>query len=308
MIATEPLVTSSARPKLIPSDWDLLLTEIVAHPEVPCFIVAPAGFGKTSLLTALTQRYGASGKTSWIGGTRTELLAELSGEQDARDRLIIIDDFSFLDSEQAEAFSNELDTLIERGARLVVSCTPEHDCFGALQSDRLLIDSMRLCAATRTPTAPTFPTATRTPTAPTFPTATQAPTFPTATRTPTAPTAPTSPAATQAPTSPASPTSPVSPAHTSAHTSTHTSEHTSPYEPDTLQELAVDPAAPATSADEGIPVLDLRFFGDLVIWRKGRRIEAELMRRGKVRSLFILLALNLGRSVARETILERLWP
>jgi DNA-binding SARP family transcriptional activator len=32
------------------------------------------------------------------------------------------------------------------------------------------------------------------------------------------------------------------------------------------------------------------------------------MRRGKVRSLFILLALNLGRSVARETILERLWP
>ncbi|MDR2106695.1 MAG: hypothetical protein LBP24_04745 [Coriobacteriales bacterium] len=54
--------------------------------------------------------------------------------------------------------------------------------------------------------------------------------------------------------------------------------------------------------------LVVRLFGDFELLRGGRRIEGENLRRSKVRALMAHLALNMGCGIARDTLMERLWP
>ncbi|MDR0347147.1 MAG: hypothetical protein LBH56_02060 [Coriobacteriales bacterium] len=60
--------------------------------------------------------------------------------------------------------------------------------------------------------------------------------------------------------------------------------------------------------DDGPPRLLVRLFGDFEIFKDGRRIDGEQLQRSKVRALMIHLALNMGRGVARDTLMERIWP
>jgi DNA-binding SARP family transcriptional activator len=55
-------------------------------------------------------------------------------------------------------------------------------------------------------------------------------------------------------------------------------------------------------------MLIIRLFGDFEILRKGVRVEGENLQRRRVRTLLTELALNMGRGVSRETLLERIWP
>ena len=54
--------------------------------------------------------------------------------------------------------------------------------------------------------------------------------------------------------------------------------------------------------------LVIRLFGDFKIFKGGKPIEGRQLHRSKVRSLLIHLALNMGRGVSRDALLDRIWP
>jgi DNA-binding SARP family transcriptional activator len=64
----------------------------------------------------------------------------------------------------------------------------------------------------------------------------------------------------------------------------------------------------AVQVAERAEPLVVRLFGDFELLRGGRRIEGENLRRSKVRALMAHLALNMGCGIARDTLMERLWP
>jgi DNA-binding SARP family transcriptional activator len=65
------------------------------------------------------------------------------------------------------------------------------------------------------------------------------------------------------------------------------------------------PASPL--AAQTAPLV-IRMFGDFEIHRGNVRIESTHLHRRKVREMLVHLALNLGRPLTRETLMERLWP
>ncbi|MDR1013877.1 MAG: hypothetical protein LBL86_02705 [Coriobacteriales bacterium] len=52
----------------------------------------------------------------------------------------------------------------------------------------------------------------------------------------------------------------------------------------------------------------VRLLGDFEVYKGGRRVEGKDMQRSKVRELLAHLALNIGRGVSRDTLIERMWP
>jgi DNA-binding SARP family transcriptional activator len=52
----------------------------------------------------------------------------------------------------------------------------------------------------------------------------------------------------------------------------------------------------------------VRMFGDFMILKGGRHLEGQQLQRSKVRALLIHLALNMGRGISRDAIIERFWP
>ncbi len=73
------------------------------------------------------------------------------------------------------------------------------------------------------------------------------------------------------------------------------------------QPTSTDASTCARAADNP-PLLRIKLFGDLEISLGDTILEDSLWKRGKVRVLLIHLALNNGRGLARETIMEQLWP
>jgi DNA-binding SARP family transcriptional activator len=64
------------------------------------------------------------------------------------------------------------------------------------------------------------------------------------------------------------------------------------------------------STDESptVPHLRVKLFGDMEVELDGKPLAKSSLTRGLVRSLFCLLVLNQGKGLARETMLEWLWP
>jgi len=54
--------------------------------------------------------------------------------------------------------------------------------------------------------------------------------------------------------------------------------------------------------------LMVRLFGDFKVMKGGRHIDGKPMQRSKVRALLIHLALNMGKGLSRDLLLERIWP
>lgn len=81
------------------------------------------------------------------------------------------------------------------------------------------------------------------------------------------------------------------------------------------QPLSSNPPHSAQSVELGShqkgsapPLLSIKLLGDLEITLGDTVLDDSLWKRGKVRMLLIHLALNLGRGLARETIMDHLWP
>ena len=59
---------------------------------------------------------------------------------------------------------------------------------------------------------------------------------------------------------------------------------------------------------ELVPKLDVAVFGGLTVYKEGRPLNEGYFSRQKVKTLFTLLAVNLGREVSRDRILSEMWP
>jgi len=69
------------------------------------------------------------------------------------------------------------------------------------------------------------------------------------------------------------------------------------------------PSVMNSGFDESEPEqLIIRLFGDFKVIKGGRLIEGKHLQRSKVRALLIHLTLNMGRGLARDTLLDRIWP
>jgi DNA-binding SARP family transcriptional activator len=61
-------------------------------------------------------------------------------------------------------------------------------------------------------------------------------------------------------------------------------------------------------ADRQPAQLMVRLFGDFELLRGGARVEGQHLRRTKVRELMVHLVLNRGCGIARDALMEKLWP
>ncbi|MDR1184203.1 MAG: hypothetical protein LBK67_05355 [Coriobacteriales bacterium] len=66
--------------------------------------------------------------------------------------------------------------------------------------------------------------------------------------------------------------------------------------------------AEPTTIDRGQEALVVKLFGYLEIFKGGKRLEEKELQRRKVRTLLIHLVLNRGCGIARDTLMERIWP
>lgn len=113
------------------------------------FIVAPVGYGKTSLAFDYADLMFSWAHVFWFNAASPCFIRDLDDgdlvkecfARDAEVKLVVMDDLPALDVHRAGLLSKEIDTLLEAGCEVVVTCTPSCDCFGKLQRDRL-----RICA------------------------------------------------------------------------------------------------------------------------------------------------------------------
>lgn len=123
-----------------------LVAKLLRERNVARFMVAPSGFGKSTLALEYAETVFAFDHVFWIDCASPCFLRDL----DARgivDGLVEVDDQSFLavfedvpplDSLRAELFGAVLDDLLDRGCEVLITCTPAADVF-ADQTDRMLV-------------------------------------------------------------------------------------------------------------------------------------------------------------------------
>jgi DNA-binding SARP family transcriptional activator len=69
----------------------------------------------------------------------------------------------------------------------------------------------------------------------------------------------------------------------------------------------LDPASDGNPLSQPTEVLTVRLFGDFEILKYGQKLNNQELHRRKVRELLAHLVLNMGRGVARDALMERLW-
>lgn len=114
--------------------------------NVARFIVASAGFGRSSLAYEYADIVFSFQHVFWVRGTSPCFLRDLDAGAfpegilalDRQAALVVWDDVPTLSHERAEAFAAVLDALLEQGVESVVVCAPSADLFGSLERDRLL--------------------------------------------------------------------------------------------------------------------------------------------------------------------------
>ncbi len=124
-----------------------LIARLLRERLVARFIVAPTGYGKTSLLIDYAETVFSWTHVFWINGKSPCFLRDLdegdiAGTCKACDqhvRLVIFDDVPALDPTRAQLFSQQIDKLLSMKCEVVVACTPRSDSLSRLQRDRVRI-------------------------------------------------------------------------------------------------------------------------------------------------------------------------
>lgn len=123
-----------------------LVAKLLRERNVARFMVAPSGFGKSTLALEYAETVFAFDHVFWIDCASPCFLRDLDArgivdglvEVDDRSFLAVFEDVPPLDSLRAELFGAVLDDLLDRGCEVLITCTPAADVF-ADQTDRMLV-------------------------------------------------------------------------------------------------------------------------------------------------------------------------
>lgn len=129
-----------------------LLTRMLENRRVLRCLVAPAGFGKSTVACEYAEMMFGFDHVFWIDASSPCFLRDLDArtlassmrESDDRYALAVFSDVPWLADERAQAFSALIDELLEAGCEVVATMRPHDDCLGALQRDRIVLDAAAL--------------------------------------------------------------------------------------------------------------------------------------------------------------------
>lgn len=134
-----------------------LVARLMQERNVPRFIVAPFGSGKTCLALDYAQTVFGLEHVSWIDGRSPCFLRDLDGnrlvdrlaELDPSLGLVVFDDVPRLNSARADEFSRVIDDLLARSCEVLVATTPTCDACSRRHADRIRIGCDQLLASER---------------------------------------------------------------------------------------------------------------------------------------------------------------
>lgn len=124
-----------------------LMAKLMGERDVARFLVAPTGFGKTTLALEYAESIFGFRNVYWIkcqspcflrdldNGIVSAVLRGLSG----KGSLAVFEDVAHLDDVRSEVFSNDINALLADGWEVLVTTTPSFDTLADLQANRVLL-------------------------------------------------------------------------------------------------------------------------------------------------------------------------
>ncbi len=128
-----------------------LIARLMRERHVARFIVAPPGFGKTSVALEYAETVFRFESVFWIDGSSPCFLRDLDKgilastllSRSRGELLMVVDDVPLLDLDRSEALSREIDAVLDGGGEALLTCVPAHDGFER-HRDRILLHSRDL--------------------------------------------------------------------------------------------------------------------------------------------------------------------
>jgi len=129
-----------------------LIARLLKDRRVARFVVAPDGFGKTSLVFEYADLvfefrhvfWLKCGSPCFIRDIDQGSLAEDILRSDRSVALVVFEDVPRFEGERSRMFALAVDTLLEAGSEVIVTCRPACDVYAGLQRDRLLLTGFEL--------------------------------------------------------------------------------------------------------------------------------------------------------------------
>ncbi len=129
-----------------------LVNELLAERYSPRFLVAPAGFGKKTLMGEYAQVVFSFEHVFWICGTSPCFLRDLDAgtilsdlqTHDNGQLLVVFQDVPCLDERRADEFTVLIEELIRKGNEVICSLAPSADVYGGRLKDRVLLNGFGL--------------------------------------------------------------------------------------------------------------------------------------------------------------------
>lgn len=126
-----------------------LVLRLLQERSVARFLIAPDGFGKTSLLFEYAHTMQAFAHLFWINAKSPCFLRDLDKgilascllETERQPFMAVFEDLPFLEAERAEKFSHAIDVLLEAGHEVLIACVPSADVYTERQKDRIVVGS-----------------------------------------------------------------------------------------------------------------------------------------------------------------------
>lgn len=122
-----------------------LITKLARERIIARFVVAPAGYGKTGLAIEYAETMFSWTHVFWLNAESPCFIRDLDDGDiaceclsvDPEAKLVVVEDVPQLDAKRAQSLSDVIDSLLERGCEVLVTCVPSCDMLGGLQRDRL---------------------------------------------------------------------------------------------------------------------------------------------------------------------------
>ena len=143
------------RPKYVassaPNSRPHLVAELLRSRDVARFLVAPSGFGKSTVAAEYAQVVFSFKHTFWVNCESPCFLRDLDAgiiasriaEVDGAASLVVFDDLPRMDAMRVEAFSQVIDNLLAAGNEVLATCTPSCDAYSDLHRDRVKLSASR---------------------------------------------------------------------------------------------------------------------------------------------------------------------